>query len=106
MVLNDQIIRRYFSKEEIGVALKLITLGSEGRYALVWLAAASPLRLVRSFGHKIVQQDIHYQDLQFDEGSPRKIQINRADIAHSSVNFEVPEQDLHTLQQLMKEIKS
>jgi len=105
MVLSDPIIQHFFAKEEMGVPLRLVTLGAEGRYALVWLAAASPIRLLRSFGHKVVQQDIHLQDLIFDEDNPQKIRIHRADIAHSGVSFEVPEQDLHALQQLMKENK-
>ncbi|MCG8491807.1 MAG: hypothetical protein MI743_09360 [Sneathiellales bacterium] len=103
MVLSDQIIKRYFADEEMGVPLKLVTLGAEGRYALVWLSTSSPLRMLRSFGHKIVQQELRYQDLVFDKNRPTKVCINSQDVAHSRVSFEISESDLHALQKLGRE---
>ncbi len=85
--LTESNVRDFLSKEETGVELRHLLISEDNKFALTQLKDKDPLRLVRSFGDKIVMQSILPEDL---ESNTQQILISRKDISHPAITFQFP----------------
>lgn len=85
--LTDAAVRSFIAAEETNVVIKNIVLSQDNKYALVELADADPLRLVRTFGDKLVFQTITPASL---KTKGRTVSIGRQDFSHPAISFDLP----------------
>ncbi len=87
MLLTETNIQMFLSKEEVGVPVKTILISDDGRAALISLTDPQPLRLIRSFGDKMVMQMISEADIQKPVQEKTGLVVKRQDIGHGPLIF-------------------
>ncbi|GEM_PF-4569622 len=87
MQLTETNIRLFLSQEEVGVPVQTILISDDGRAALISLSDPHPLRLIRSFGDKMVMQVISEADIQTPVQGKIGLVVKRQDIGHGPLTF-------------------
>ncbi|MBL4739750.1 MAG: hypothetical protein JKY12_02080 [Sneathiella sp.] len=89
-VLTENKIRSFVAEEETNVPVRNLLLSQDNKYALVELDDKDPLRLIRTFGDKLVSQTISLSIL-VTKG--RTVSIVRQDFSHPAISFDLPPED-------------
>ncbi len=99
MHLEETTLRNFLSYEEPGIAISDLSIDETGTAALIKLEEEPPLRLVRSFGDRMVMQVLEISDLQIEEhGDDGTLYIKRQDISHPGFHFKGEVSLLHSIQ--------
>jgi len=92
-VLTENKIMSFIAKEETNIPILNLLLSQDHKYALVELDDKDPVRLIRTFGDKLVSQTISLSIL-VTRG--RTVSIERQDFSHPAIRFDLPPEDALT----------
>ncbi|MEP3247177.1 MAG: hypothetical protein ABJN40_10410 [Sneathiella sp.] len=97
--LEEATVRDFLSHEEAGISISGLSIDETGTAALIKLEDEHPLRLIRSFGDRMVMQILEFSDLQIEEHSDDgALYIKRQDISHPGFRFKGDVSLLHSMQ--------
>ncbi|WP_169542933.1 hypothetical protein [Sneathiella aquimaris] len=106
LLLSEKAIRTHLRFEQPDLEIQSILVSTDKHAALVVPVQDKTLRLVRSFGNKIVMQMVERDGLHLTAASPTTTLIDRQDWGHPALKLSFEEKTIQSLKKLLLEEQS